>query len=216
MTAIADAIGQGMQQMGITPANSAVEPLAAYLDLLERWNRRFNLSAVRRPEDMVVRHVLDSLAVLPWLQGPRILDVGSGAGLPGIPLAVVSPRWTFHLLDSNGKRVRFLRQAVLELKLANIQVVQARVEDYRPAERFDSVLARAFATLAEFVTAAGRLCAPQGRMLAFKGRHPDAELQALPAGWRTAGVYPLAVPGLDAARHLVHLVPDAPTTWEDD
>jgi 16S rRNA (guanine527-N7)-methyltransferase len=163
----------------------------------------------------VVRHILDSLAVLPWLQGPRVLDVGSGAGLPGIPLALAQPDGQFHLLDSNGKRSRFLRQAVAELPLDNVTVVHSRLADYRPAGHFDSILARAFGTLAELAAGAIHLCAPGGRLLAMKGTYPDAELIHLPATCRLVSVYPLRVPHLAAERHLVHLVPTESPTRAD-
>ncbi|MBS1248341.1 MAG: rRNA methyltransferase, partial [Proteobacteria bacterium] len=181
--------------------------LAAYLTLLERWNRAYNLTAVREPEAMVVRHLLDSLSILPWLEGPQVLDVGSGAGLPGIPLAIARPECEFCLLDSNGKRTRFLTQVTAELHLPNVGVVRSRVEDYRPATPFNSIVSRAFATLAELVKDAGRLCAPTGRLLAMKGVFPDDELARLPSGYVVVGVYPLRVPHLDAERHLVHLAP---------
>lgn len=185
----------------------AVAPLAAFVALLVRWNRVYNLTSVRRPEDMVFRHILDSVAVLPWLHGPRVLDVGSGAGLPGIPLAILQPACTFWLLDSNGKRTRFMQQAVVELGLTNVQVVQARIEAYQPAAPFDSILSRAFATLADMLHAAGPLCAPGGRLLALKGVHPDDELAAVPADYAVRGVHRLIVPGLAAERHVVHLAP---------
>lgn len=181
--------------------------LARFLSLLERWNHAYNLTAVRDPEAMVVRHVLDSLSILPWLEGPRVLDVGSGAGLPGIPLAIVRPDCEFVLLDSNGKRTRFMNQVVAELRLANVSVVRSRIGDYQPAILMNSVVSRAFATLAEMVAEAGRLCAPEGRLLAMKGVFPDDELARLPPGYCVVGVYPLRVPDLDAERHLVHLVP---------
>lgn len=204
---IEQAIIQGCERLQIRLPEGACARLAAYLALLERWNRAYNLTAVREPEAMVVRHLLDSLSILPWLAGPRVLDVGSGAGLPGIPLAIARPEYTFCLLDSNGKRTRFLTQAAAELQLANVSVVRSRVEDYRPAALFNSVVSRAFATLADLVADAGRLCAPEGRLLAMKGVFPDDELARLPPAYRLVGVYPLQVPHLDAERHLVHLAP---------
>ena len=201
------AITKGMRQLGINAPDTAISRLAAYVVLLARWNQTYNLTAVRRPEDMVVRHILDSLAVAPWLQGPKVLDVGSGAGLPGIPLAIIHPELDFYLLDSNAKRTRFMIQAVAELGLAKVSIVHQRVEDYRPAAAFDSVLSRAFASLAEMLASAGRLCAAGGRLLAMKGARPEAELKELPADYAVVGIHPLRVPGLDAERHLVHLVP---------
>ena len=206
---IEDAISQGIECLNIQPASQAVPRLAAFVALLERWNRAYNLTAVRQPREMVPRHILDSLAILPWLQGPRVLDVGSGAGLPGIPLAIASPDSRFWLLDSNGKRVRFMRQASLELGLDNVQVVQGRVEDYTPDEPFASIVSRAFASLAAMLQAVDGLCALDGRLLAMKGERPERELMALPAGFQLVDIYSLTVPGLDAERHLVHLVPAA-------
>jgi 16S rRNA (guanine527-N7)-methyltransferase len=212
---IESAIAQGIRHLGIPVPENAAACLAAYIALLERWNRAYNLTAVRRPEEMVSRHILDSLAILPWVQGPRVLDVGSGAGLPGLPLAVARPEWACYLLDSNGKRTRFMQQAVNELGLVNVNVIRCRLEDYQPAIRFDSIVSRAFAALAEMVAGAGRLGAPGGRLLAMKGTYPQEEIAALPSGYRVAGVYRLQVPGLDAERHLVHLAPMDSKTQAD-
>lgn len=205
---VAQALDQGIQQLGIAVAAEALEQLAGYIGLLQRWNRVYNLTAVRRPEDMVTRHVLDSLSIAPWLHGSRVVDVGSGAGLPGIPLAIVYPRMEFTLLDSNAKRVRFMRQAVMELGLAQVSPVHCRVQDYHPAVAFDTVLARAFASLGQVLTSAGHLCACGGSVLIMKGGYPRAELDELPNAYRLKGVYPLLVPGLQAERHLLQLVPD--------
>lgn len=202
---IEQSIINGSKELELCLSAEAITRLTTYLALLERWNRAYNLTAVRDPEAMVVRHVLDSLSILPWLEGPRILDVGSGAGLPGIPLAIVRPDYQFCLLDSNGKRTRFLTQVVADLHLSNAYVVRGRVEDYQPVALFNSVVSRAFATLADMVADAGRLCASEGRLLAMKGVFPDDELACLPSGYQVTGVYPLHVPSLDAKRHLVHL-----------
>ncbi len=177
--------------------------LLDYVALLAKWNRAYNLTAVRRPAQMVVRHLLDSLAVLPYLHGERVLDVGSGAGLPGIPLALASPRRHFTLLDSNGKKARFLVQAVAELRLDNADVVQCRVADFHPDERYASIVSRAFSGMAELIAQAAHLLAPDGRFLFMKGVYPEAEVAALPAGWVLEAVNRLAVPGLDAERHLL-------------
>ena len=204
---IEQAIIEGCGRLNLPlPAGAGVQ-LVHYLSLLERWNRAYNLTAVRDPDTMVIRHLLDSLSILPWLHGSQVLDVGSGAGLPGIPLAMVRPHCNFCLLDSNGKRTRFLIQAVAELQLTNVSVVRSRVEDYQPAHRFDSIVSRAFATLADLAVGAGRLCAPEGRLLAMKGVFPDDELARLPPGYCVVGVYLLHVPHLEAERHLVHLAP---------
>ena len=204
---IEQSIIEGSERLGLRLPTGAVDGLTTYLTLLERWNRAYNLTAVRDPDAMVIRHLLDSLSILPWLEGPRVLDVGSGAGLPGIPLASARPDYEFYLLDSNGKRTRFLTQVVAELHLANVRVIRSRVEDYQPATPFNSVVSRAFATLADMVVDAGRLCAPEGRLLAMKGVFPDDELARLPLGYVVVGVHPLHVPHLDAERHLVHVAP---------
>ena len=198
-------IAQGMVRLGLNI--QVAGPLACYVALLERWNRVYNLTAVRKAEDIVIRHILDSLSIFPWIQGPRILDVGSGAGLPGIPLALTYPEWTFCLLDSNGKRTRFLQQAVSELKLSNVEVVRSRVENYRTDRKFNSIVSRAFATLHDMLKCSGHLCADDGRILAMKGNHLETELANLPQNFRVVDSYPLNVPGLAAERYLVHLAP---------
>lgn len=191
-----------------------VRRLDAYLQALQRWNRVYNLTAVRQPEAMVSRHLLDSLAAAPWLPASgRVLDVGSGAGLPGIPLSLVSPTLQFTLLDSSGKRTRFIQQMIAELRLDNVAVVHGRVEDHRPAAGYQAVLARAFAALADFVALSAPLCAPDGRLLAWKGRWPERELAALPPGCRIEYTA-LSIPGLDAARHLFSIDPACPNPCE--
>jgi 16S rRNA (guanine527-N7)-methyltransferase len=181
------------------------ERLAAYLALLDRWNAAYNLTAVRDPREMIPRHVFDSLAVDAWVRGPRILDVGTGAGLPGIPLALLRPADRFTLLDSAGKRTRFLRHVVARLALDNVEVVQSRVEDYDGDARFDTVVSRAFAAVGDFAATAGHLCGPDGRLLAMAGTLPAADLVELPEGWRVAAAGRLAVPGLAAERHAILL-----------
>ena len=167
--------------------------------LLAKWNAAYNLTAVRDPQEMVTRHLLDSLALLPYVQGPRVLDIGTGPGLPGIPLAVARPDCSFTLLDANAKKTRFVTQAVGELGLKNVDVVQARVENYRPVEKFDTLVARAFSSIADMLNNAQHLCAPGGRFLAMKGVYPEEELAAIPAAYAVSEVVALKVPGLDAA-----------------
>jgi 16S rRNA (guanine527-N7)-methyltransferase len=182
----------------------AVDRCAAYLRLLEKWNRVHNLTAVRETERMVVLHLLDSLSVLPHIpETGSLLDVGSGGGLPGIPIALARPDLRVTLLDSSSKKTVFLEQARVELALANVEVVCERVEQWRPAGTFDVVVSRAFAELGEFVAQAQHLVAPGGRMLAMKGVYPFEEIARMPATHRVAQVAELHVPALDAKRHLV-------------
>lgn len=177
------------------------ESLRDYLGLLEKWNRAYNLTAVRDIEEMVPRHVLDSLAVLPYLQGERVLDVGSGPGLPGLALALAQPEWAFVLLDSNSKKTRFITQAVAELGLQNVEVVTGRIEQYRPGQLFATVISRAYAELGLFYRQTLPLCAPNGRLVAMKGRLSPEELDAAKE-WPLETVA-LQVPDLAAERHLV-------------
>jgi 16S rRNA (guanine527-N7)-methyltransferase len=195
----------GLASLQLTLTAEQQQRLLAFITLLEKWNRSFNLTAIEGAEAMVTHHLLDSLSILPFIEGTRVLDVGSGAGLPGLPLAVARPDWQFVLLDSNGKKTRFMQQAVLELSLSNISVVKSRIEEYRPQRAFDTVVSRAFTGLAEFVTACDTACGAQTRLHAMKGQYPQAELQALPAIGYTAEVVKLNVPGLTAERHLVSL-----------
>lgn len=203
---LASAIGDGAAALGLD-LGAGCQLLARYLGLLQRWNRAYNLTAVRDPAEMVPRHILDSLAVVPFVHGRRVLDVGSGAGLPGIPLAVALPELDFHLLDASLKRTRFMEQARIELGLANVTVIRSRVEDLAGPWGFDSVISRAFASLEDFVSLCGPLCQPQGRLLAMKGQVPRRELPQLPAGWRLEASHRLHVPGLSARRSLLVLAP---------
>lgn len=198
---------RGIAALGLAPGAAVEQRLLAYLALLGKWNQRYNLTAVRDPGAMVTRHLLDSLAIEPYLLGPRVLDVGTGAGLPGIPLVLVRPDLQFTLLDSQAKKIRFVRQAIAELAVTNVEAVQARVEDYRSAPPFNTVVARAFASIPDMLALAGSRCARGGRFLAMKGTHPRAELDPAPAGFRVEAVHRLSVPGLDAERHLVVLTP---------
>lgn len=220
MTAMTDAfqelpaaLDQGLAGLGLDLPGPARRQLLDYLALLAHWNRRINLTAVRLPREMLVRHLLDSLAVLPWLHGTRIVDLGSGPGLPGIPLAVARPDLDVTLVDSNGKMARFQREAVRQLGLgARCHPVQARAEAYDPGpdRRFDTVLSRAYAPLDRFVAGSRHLLAPGGRWLALKGRRPDAELASLPADIRVQAIQPLAVPGLAGQRHAIIMAGPAP------
>lgn len=177
--------------------------LCAYIGLLEKWNQAYNLTAVRVPEEMVPRHILDSLVLLPFLAAERVLDVGTGAGLPGLVLAMASPDQEFVLLDASGKKTRFVEIAAERLGLKNVRVVKSRVEDHHDPEGFGVVVSRAFASVSDFIRAAGRQLRPGGRMLVMKGSFPEDELLALPPGWRLQAVHRLKVPGLRAERHLL-------------
>lgn len=202
---LASALEAGAAALGVPLAPGQRDRLLQLLDELQEWNGRFNLTAIRDPRDMVVKHLLDSLSVQPWLRGARVADVGTGAGFPGLPLAVVDPDRQFTLIESTGKKARFVAHAAAALGLSNVEVVNQRAEAYRPGRPFDTVLCRAVGKVGEFVRIAGHLCAPRGRLLAMKGQHPGAELEPLPKGWKVSAVHPLTVPGLDAARHVVEL-----------
>jgi len=194
----------GLADMALDLDQDARGRLIRYVALLARWNRAYNLTAVRDPAEMVPRHILDSLTVLPHLEGRRCLDVGSGAGLPGLVLALAQPATDWLLLDSNAKKCRFLTRAKAELAIDNVRVVRSRVEDFHPQARFSTIISRALSNLAEFVAAAVHLLAPGGRLLAMKGRDPDHELPALGGLGVQAEVVPLSVPGIeDVRRHLV-------------
>ncbi|HEU4664955.1 MAG TPA: 16S rRNA (guanine(527)-N(7))-methyltransferase RsmG [Dokdonella sp.] len=194
-------LGAGLAALRLELPDAAVERLLDYVELLHRWNATYNLSAVRDPAEMVTRHLLDSLAIVPYVRGATLADLGTGAGLPGLPLAIVAPERAVTLVDSNGKKTRFLRAAVRELRLANVSVAESRVESMRG--RFDCITARAFASLADMLGWGGHLLAPGGLWLALKGRHPQDELDALPGGFTVEAVVPLVVPGLEAERHVV-------------
>ena len=200
----AESLGAGYRALlGRELPDSARESLLAYLDLLGHWNKAYNLTAVRDPAGMVSRHLLDSLSVLPWLDGETLLDAGSGAGLPGVPLAIMRPELQVTLLDSAGKKIRFLRHVQRELGLGNILPVQARLEDYSPSAGFAMIISRAFAELAQFAAAARHLVEPGTRLLAMKGRQPEEEMARLPAWIRVERVQELFLPGLHEQRHLV-------------
>ncbi len=181
--------------------------LLRLVDELEAANEQFNLTAIRDRPGMLRKHVLDSLSLQPFLRGVRIADVGTGAGFPGLPLAIVNPQRRFSLIEATGKKARFVSRTAERLGCANVEVVHVRAEHYRPLEPFDTVVARALSSLADFVAYAGHLCAPQGRLLAMKGKRPDEEISALPKSFRVLAVHRVKLPGLDDERHIVELSP---------
>jgi 16S rRNA (guanine527-N7)-methyltransferase len=198
-------LDRGIDGLGLALDGAQRERLLAYVALLAKWNRTYNLTAIREPARMVTHHLLDSLAVLPHLQrtSARVLDVGSGGGLPGIPLAIACPDWRVSLVDPNHKKAAFLTQATIELGLRNASAHAQRVEDFTSEAPFDLVISRAFADLAAFAAAASRHLAPDGLLVAMKGVHPSAEIEELPSNITVVAAPSITVPGLDAARHLV-------------
>jgi len=196
-----------LAEAGISLSDRQQQQLVAYVELLHKWNKAYNLTSVRDPNEMLVRHILDSIIVAPHLQGERFIDVGTGPGLPGIPLAIVLPQAHFTLLDSLGKRVRFLRQVQHELKLENVTPVQSRVEDFPAEPPFDGVISRAFASLTDMVNWCHHLPAEQGHFYALKGLLPDDEIAQLPAQFAVEDVVKLNVPQLEGERHLVKIKP---------
>ncbi len=196
-------LAEGLDALGQPLAPDRKEKLLLLLDELERWNRKFNLTAIRKRRDMLVLHIFDSLVARPLLSGQRILDIGTGAGFPGLPLAIAEPEREFVLLDSNNKKIQFVEHAVRSLALGNVTAVKARAEDFAPGERFDTVIARAVAELATLATIAGHHVGEDGVFLALKGRYPDTELGALTDDWGYT-VQALSVPGLEeGSRHAV-------------
>nr|WP_201279445.1 16S rRNA (guanine(527)-N(7))-methyltransferase RsmG [Cedecea colo] len=196
-----------LDNAGITLPENQKQQLVGYVELLHKWNKAYNLTSVRDPEEMLVRHILDSIVVEPHLQGTRFIDVGTGPGLPGIPLAIVRPDAHFTLLDSLGKRVRFLRQVQHELHLENITPVQSRVEAFPAEPGFDGVISRAFASLTDMVNWCHHLPAENGRFYALKGLRPDDEIAVLPEAFSVEDIIRLQVPALDGERHLVIIKP---------
>ena len=199
-------LDNGLQEAGISLSQDAKQKLLDYLDLIQKWNKVHNLTAVRDPEEMVTLHLLDSLSVLPFIEGAHLLDVGSGAGLPGIPLAICKPDLQVTVLDSSHKKASFMRQAKAELGLANLEVICGRVEAYQPPQLFDIVISRAFSDLGEFMQLTRHLGNAGAQWLAMKGVYPFEELAQISI--KPTQVLPLKVPGLEAQRHLVILSPD--------
>ena len=217
MTELRAKLDAGLENLGLDLPEAVRAELIAYVELLAKWNRAYNLTAVRTPLEMVTRHLLDSLAVVPHFQAQRAIDVGTGGGLPGIPLAIVFPEREFVLLDSNSKKTRFLVQAKAELGLDNVTVVHSRVEEFRPAQTFDAVITRAFASVADILTSSRHLLGPGGKFLAMKGLVPADELASLPPGFHLEEVISLSVPGLEQEqRHLLRIGQDLTVEGQEE
>lgn len=197
------ALQAGIAAQDLPVEASARAAMLQYLGLLQRWNKAYNLTSIKDPLQMLSYHLLDSLSIGPYLQGRAFIDVGTGAGLPGIPLAVTHPDKTFTLLDSNGKKIRFLFQIKTALQLGNVKELQGRVEEYKPERRYDGVISRAFASLTDMIEGSQHLLTPGGCFYAMKGRYPDKELSELPKGYKVDQAIELEVPTLDQQRHLI-------------
>ncbi|MGA2776009.1 MAG: 16S rRNA (guanine(527)-N(7))-methyltransferase RsmG [Steroidobacteraceae bacterium] len=195
----------GAHELGIELTARGLDALIGLVDELEIANAQFNLTAIRDRPGMLSKHVLDSLSLHPYLRGSRVADVGTGAGFPGLPLAIVNPERRFSLIEATGKKARFVAQTAQRIAIDNVEVLNVRAEHYRPDELFDTVVARALASLSDFVAYAGHLCATDGRLLAMKGKRPDDEISSLPKAFRVLAVHRLRMPGLDGERHLVEI-----------
>lgn len=195
----------GLDSLGLVLPGPACSSLVRFCDLLIKWNRTFNLTSVSDPEQIIIVHLLDSLAVVPYLPGGTVIDVGTGAGLPGIPLAIARPEQSFVLLDSNGKKTRFLNQVIGDLRLTNVNIVHSRVEQYETEEKFSTVISRAFTSVEQFLLSCSHLVSADGQFIAMKGKYPADELRAMPAGFELVSSHRLEIPGLNAERHLLIL-----------
>jgi 16S rRNA (guanine527-N7)-methyltransferase len=200
MDSCREKLNQGLSALSLQLADEQIEALLKFVGLINKWNKAYNLTAIRDPLEMVTLHLLDSLAILPHIKLPRAADIGTGAGLPGIPLAICLPDCHFTLVDSNSKKTRFVQQAVLELQLKNVEVVHSRVEQFKPQQLFSTVISRAFASMADIVDLTAHLLAEDGCLLAMKGQIPEQELAELSLDY---SVIPLNVPGIDAERCLI-------------
>lgn len=194
---------RGLADLNLELDSNSQQQLLAFLSLLNKWNRAYNLTAVREPQQMVSRQLLDSLSILPFVAAEHLLDVGAGGGLPGIPLAIAQPERRFTLLDSNSKKTRFLTQCVLELGLKNVDIIHGRAESCDPAIQYRQISCRAFTALGNLVNWCGHLLTDDGEFLAMKGQFPDDEVAALPMGWQVTSRQSLSVPGSDGDRHLL-------------
>ncbi|MCV6621216.1 MAG: 16S rRNA (guanine(527)-N(7))-methyltransferase RsmG [Cellvibrionaceae bacterium] len=206
-TQLRDRLETGVTKLGLELDSDRIDGLLAYIQLFDKWNKAYNLSAIRNIEDMISRHLLDSLAILPFVEGQRLIDVGTGGGLPGIPMAICHPEREIHLLDSNGKKTRFLFQVKTELKLDNVQVHNCRVESYQPETLFDGVMSRAFASLEDMTQGCRHLLKESGRFWAMKGIYPTDELKPLQKHYIVANSHALMIPGEEGERHLLEIQP---------
>jgi 16S rRNA (guanine527-N7)-methyltransferase len=198
---------QGVEALGLDATELPLQAYLSYIDLLVQWNSAYNLTAIRDPEKMLAYHVLDSLSILPFIHGDDCLDIGTGAGLPGIILAMASPDTNWTLLDGNNKKTRFVQQAVITLNLKNVKVICSRIEKYQPEYSFSTIVSRAFGSLADFYACSHHLLVPGASLLAMKGPDPEDEISALSTEEVTTTIIPLSVPGVTAGRTLVQIVP---------
>ena len=199
-------LADGIKQLNLNIDEEKQQLLLIYLEQLAKWNKAYNLSGIKQPERMLSLHLLDSLSVLPFINEESVLDVGTGAGLPGIPIAICKPNNDISLLDSNGKKTRFLFQAITQLKLKNVVVINNRVENYQSTESVDIVISRAYSSLAQFITHTRHLLGEKSKLLAMKGHYPQAELDELPEDFKLLEVHELHIPGEAGARHLLEIV----------
>ena len=198
-----DELNKQLTNNYLTLDEPVIEKLTDYLLLIEKWNQLHNLTSIRNPTQMVPKHILDSLSISPYLQGTRILDVGTGAGLPGIPLALTYPNYHFTLLDSNGKKTRFLTHVIQNLAISNIDIIQTRVEDFRVDICFDSIITRAFSTLTDFLKKTHHLACSKGIFLSMKGQYPTEEINSLDSRFTVTSVNPIQITGLNEKRHVI-------------
>lgn len=202
---VSEEIRAGVNVMGITINDRQISQLSDYLALFEKWNKAYNLSAIREISEMVSRHILDSLSVVPYITVEKIIDVGTGGGLPGIPLAIIFPEKKFTLLDSNGKKTRFLFQVKTQLQLDNVTIENTRVEKYHPEQKFDAVISRAFSSLKDMTDNCHHLLSEYGLFYAMKGVYPEHELREVEKHYKVSASHPLQVPGEEGQRHLLVL-----------
>jgi 16S rRNA (guanine527-N7)-methyltransferase len=195
----------GAAELGVSLSDDAARKMLRVLDQLDEWNQKMNLTAIRDRPQQLTKHLLDSLSVVKHLHGSRVIDIGTGAGFPGLPLAIALPEMHFTLLDSTAKKLKFIDHVTALLALENVETVHSRAEAFQPKYRYDVVISRAVGAVDTFVKWAGHLCVGGGRLLAMKGRYPTDELTKLPSGWKLATVHRLSVPGLDEERHLVEI-----------